>query len=134
MAALIPVLIIWRGRILPGSRNEKPSPKEVLLTFDYSGMAVFAAGIVALLLGLQFGGSTYSWSDGRTIASLTVAGVLSLMFVAIEWWEGDNAIVPGEVIGNRTVSLSSIYSATLDGAYFILTYQVSRPLHQNSVS
>lgn len=103
------------------SRDDKPSLKKVLVKFDYPGIAVFAAAIVALLLGLQFGGSSYSWSDGRTIALLTVAGVLFLIFVAIESWKGSNAIVPGKIIGNRVVSLSSIYTSTLDRAHLILT-------------
>ena len=114
---------------MPGSRDDKPPLKEILVKFDYPGIAVFAAGVVALLLGLQFGGSSYSWSGGRTIASLTVAGALFLIFAAIEWWKGSDALVPGKIIGNRVVSLSSIYTSTLDGAYFILVYQVCRPLH-----
>jgi len=123
-AALVPVLFLWRGKFVPESRDDKPPLKEVLANFDYPGMIVFAAAIVALLLGLQFGSTSYSWSDGRTIASLTVAGVLSLIFVAIEWGKGNNAIVPRRIIRNRVVSLSSIYTSTLDGAYFVMTYQV----------
>ncbi|KAK3174858.1 hypothetical protein OEA41_002104 [Lepraria neglecta] len=113
------------GPVIGGAWDYKSSLKEVLVKFDYPGIAVFAAAVVALLLGLQFGGSSYSWSDGRTIASLTIAGVLFLISAAIESWKGSDAIVPGKIIGNRVVSLSSIYTSTLDGAYFILTYQIS---------
>ena len=102
-------------------RDDKPSLKKVLVKFHYPGIAVFAAAVVALLLGLQFGGSSYLWSDGRTIASLTVAGVLFLIFATIESWKGSDAIVPGKIIGNRVGSLSSIYISTLDGAHLILT-------------
>jgi hypothetical protein len=123
-AALAPVLFFWKGKFLPPSKDDTPTAREVFAKLDYHGIVVFTAAVVALLLGLQFGGLTYKWSDRRTVASLVVAGVLFIVFSAIEWWKGDNAILPGKIIGSRVVCLASIYTATLDGAYFILTYQV----------
>ena len=125
--AMIPVLLLWKGSFIPDSGDDKPRVKEILRKFDYPGILIFAAAVVALLLGLQYGGSSYSWSDGRTISSLTVAGMLFLVFTAVEFWKGSEAIVPVEIIRNRVVSLSTIYTATLDGAYFIMTYQVCIP-------
>ena len=95
--------------------------------FDYLGVCSFAGFIVALLLGLQFGGSSYSWSDRRTIACLSVASVLSISFAIIEWRRGNNALVPMNIISNKVVNLSPFYNFMLDGAYFVLTYQVSYP-------
>ncbi|PQE20372.1 major facilitator superfamily transporter protein [Rutstroemia sp. NJR-2017a BBW] len=86
-------------------------------------MVVFTAAVVALLLGLQFGGSTYSWSDRRTVASLTVGGVIFVLFAAIEWWKGGNAILPGNIIRSRVVPLwfQAIYGLSArDSSYRII--------------
>jgi MFS family permease len=123
--AVIPILVLWRGKFLSALDDGQSSTKIALLKFDYLGILSFAAAIVALLLGLQLGSSNQSWSDGRTIAVLTLAIVLMLIFAAVEWWKGDNAILPKGIAGERVVLLSSIYTATLDGAYFVLAYQVS---------
>lgn len=96
----------------------------MMRSVDYPGIVIFAAAIIALLLGLQFGGSTYTWSDRRTIACLVVTGVLALILVLVEWRKGDKAIIPANVLCKREVSLSCLYTVGVDGAYFILTYQV----------
>ncbi|QKX56011.1 uncharacterized protein TRUGW13939_03110 [Talaromyces rugulosus] len=62
--------------------------------------------------------------DGRTIACLVIGIALSLSFMLVEWWKGDYATVPPKVIKDRVVILSSVFTATLDGAYFVVTYQV----------
>lgn len=131
-AVLIPVLYLWKGTFLPVSKDDKPSMKKIMVRFDYLGIVLFAAAVIALLLALQFGGSSYSWSDGRTIASLTTSGVFFLAFAAVEWWKGSDAMVPGKVIGKTVVSFSLIFTATLDGSYFTLTYQVCRILLGNA--
>jgi hypothetical protein len=95
-----------------------------LANIDHIGIIVFAGAVTSLLLGLQYGGSVYSWSDRRTIACLVVGVGLSLGFVLIEWCKRDDAIVPPQVIRDRVVVLASIFTATLDGAYFVVTYQV----------
>lgn len=87
-------------------------------------MVLFAAASIVLLLGLQLGGSVDSWSDGRVIACLIVAVSLFIMFCIVEKWRGSDAITPGYIVTRRTVAVSLIYTSFLDGAYFILTYQV----------
>ena len=131
---MVPILFLWRGEFLPDSRGDRPSIKEVLVKFDYLGFLVFAAAVVALLLGLQFGGSRYSWSDKRTISSLAIASILFLAFAATEWWKGSDAILPALIIRKRVVWLSLISTATLDGAYFILVYQVFRLLYKTTAT
>jgi MFS family permease len=126
VVAMVPVLILWRGHFTLELKDRNASLAKVLARVDYLGILVFIAAVVMLLLGFQFGGSSYSWSDKRTVASLTVAGALALIFSAIQWWKGSNALVPKNILGMRVVLLSSLYSAALDGAYFILAYQVRK--------
>jgi len=122
--ALVPILYLWRNKFKPQTGDDRTPVRKVLAELDYAGIVAFAAAAVTLILALQFGGATYTWSDRRTIASLTTSGVLFIIFAAIQWWKGDDAILPGRVIGTRVMIISSIYSATLDGAFFILVYQI----------
>jgi hypothetical protein len=123
------VIFLWRKRLTQKPKHKKdaqniPSPYQSLANIDHIGIVVFAGAVTSLLLGLQYGGSVYSWSDGRTIACLVIGVALSLGLLLIEWWKGDDAIVPPQAIRDRVVVLTSIFTATLDGAYFVVTYQV----------
>ena len=131
MAAAVPVLLIWKGRFIPEVDDNRPPIKTALLKLGYIGIVIFVAATTALLLALQFGGSTYTWSDGRTIASITTGLALFFIFVIFEPFKGNDALVPNRIAWTRVVMLSSIYTSTLDGAYFILVYQVCAELSSN---
>ena len=53
-----------------------------LAVFDPLGNILFLATIICLLMALQWGGSTYAYSDGRIIALLTLFGVFLLAWIA----------------------------------------------------
>ena len=59
--------------------------------FDPVGTALFLPAIIVLLLALQWGGSTYPWSDGRIIALFVVFGVLIIGFIAVQILNGENS-------------------------------------------
>ena len=60
VAAVVPVLLIWKGRFMPEVDDDRPPIKTALLKLDYIRMVISAATTTALLLALQFGGSTYT--------------------------------------------------------------------------
>ena len=62
-----------------------------LAQFDPLGTALFVPSIICLLLALQWGGTTYPWSDGRIIALFVLFGVLLIAFVAVQIWMGESA-------------------------------------------
>ncbi|PQE12793.1 hypothetical protein CJF30_00002672 [Rutstroemia sp. NJR-2017a BBW] len=47
---------------------------------DYVGILLMAGSFAALIIGLTWGGSTYSWSSGQVIGSLTAGCVGLLLF------------------------------------------------------
>lgn len=77
-----------------------------------------------LLIALQWAGITYSWSNGRIIALLTLFGVLVLVFVAVEWWVGDDAMVPKRVIKQRSIVASVVFAFTNGGARYLFAYYI----------
>jgi len=83
---------------------------------------VFLPTIICLLLALQWGGSTYAWSSGRIIALLVVFGVLTIVFIAIQLWQQENAMVPPRIMRQRTVASAAIFGSTLSASFFVVLY------------
>lgn len=109
--------------------NPKKSAKSLsvgwrnrLEAFDPWGTIVFLPMIICLLLALQWGGTTYAWSDGRVIALFVVFGVLCIVFVSIQFWKGDLATIPPRVIRQRSVAASAWFGISLGSAFFLFVY------------
>ena len=92
-----------------------------LQQFDIPGTIVFIPAVVCLLLALQWGGTTYPWSDGRVIALFVLFGVLIIAFIGIQFWKGDNATVPPRIMV-RSVIAGSWFGLFLGGAFFTLIF------------
>lgn len=96
--------------------------KNRIEAFDPWGTIVFLPMIICLLLALQWGGSTYSWSDGRVIALFVVFGVLCIIFIGIQFWKGESATIPPRVIRQRSVAASAWFGISLGAAFFLFVY------------
>ncbi|KXT02357.1 hypothetical protein AC578_188 [Pseudocercospora eumusae] len=92
--------------------------------FDLEGLAIFLPMVICLLLAMQWGGSTYPWSDGRIIALLTLFAVALVVFVGIQVWKKDNATVPLRVLRQRSIAAASWFAFTLGASFFVLTYYI----------
>ena len=111
---------------LPADTNRKPDfdlpLREKILQFDWLGLFLFIPFIVCLLLPLQWGGSTYAWSNGRIIALFILAGVLLIAFIGVQLWKKDRAMVPPSVAKQRTVWSCSLYMFAHFGSYMVISY------------
>ncbi|KAG9686977.1 major facilitator superfamily transporter, partial [Aureobasidium melanogenum] len=96
--------------------------KNRLMDFDPAGTVVFLPMIICLLLALQWGGSTYAWSNGRIIALFVVFGVLCVIFITVQFYVGDKATIPIRVIKQRSVAASAWYGVCLGAAFFLFVY------------
>ncbi|KAI8628946.1 major facilitator superfamily transporter [Xylariaceae sp. FL1651] len=95
---------------------------EFIKRFDPLGTLLFLPCVVSVLLALQWGGTTYPWSDGRIIALFVVFGVLLIAFVGVQVWAGDNATVPLRIAKQRTVASTCLYAMLTAGSFFITIY------------
>lgn len=89
---------------------------------DPVGTFFFLPSIICLLLALQWGGVTYSWSNARVIVLLVLAGVLFVIFILVQRWKGDDATVPGRIFVNRSIIAGSWFSFCNGGAMQTLFY------------
>ncbi|KAB8245115.1 major facilitator superfamily domain-containing protein [Aspergillus flavus] len=85
-------------------------------------LLIFTGSVVCLLLALQWGGTTYSWSSGRVIAPLVVAAVSFAGFIAFEVLQKDAATIPRSVILNRTTGLCLVYAFCSSAAFNVIDY------------
>ncbi|RDL36727.1 putative Efflux pump antibiotic resistance protein [Venustampulla echinocandica] len=107
------------------SQNQKINEGSVvskLKQLNFLHLFVFSGSIVCLLLALEWGGTTYSWSSGRIIGLLVVSGVAFAVFVALEVLRRESAIIPRSVLFNKTVGLCVLYAFCASAAFNLTDY------------
>jgi MFS family permease len=67
--------------------GRKEHLKEIFARVDYVGIMIFCASLASLLIGLTWGGTTYAWSSGTIIATLT-CGCIGLVIFGLWEWKG----------------------------------------------
>ncbi|KAJ6009432.1 hypothetical protein N7522_004448 [Penicillium canescens] len=121
-AIAIPFILFCLPSQPPEKQLKQESWSVVLGQFDPVGTIFFVAGIICLLIALQWGGSQEPWSDGREIALLTVFGVLIIAWAVAQWRGGDNATVPLRILRQRTVAFSTFYIFLASASFVLLIY------------
>ncbi|KAI9878040.1 MAG: hypothetical protein M1830_002091 [Pleopsidium flavum] len=96
--------------------------KERVKQFDILGTLFFIPAVVCLLLALQWGGSTYPWSDGRIITLFVVFGICFLIFIGIQFWKPEIATVNPRLLAKRSVWAAGWFAFFVGSAFFLLLY------------
>jgi hypothetical protein len=78
--------------------------------------------MVCLILALQWGGSTYSWSAPKIIGLLVTFSVLSIAFVVVEVLTPETAMVPTRVVLSRSTAGSMTFMFLLSGGLMSVVY------------
>ena len=99
------------GRLLPGIRHP-----ERVVSIDYLGASVFAAGVVPILLGLT-NKQTGDWSDPAVGGLILLGFALLALFVFIESRAKD-PIIHLELFKNRTFTSSVLATALISFGFF----------------
>ncbi|KAI8945529.1 MFS general substrate transporter [Xylaria longipes] len=122
------VTLVVIAFFFPDPVKRKQHAKETfmqrLIRFDPIGTLIFIPAIVSLLLALQWGGTTYPWSNGRIIGLFVVFGVLLLAFLFVQWRQQENATVPPRIFSNRTVWSGSFFAFSIGSAFFLFIYYI----------
>jgi len=117
------VLAIVAPRVLAAS-DRRPG------RLDLPGALTVTAGMVLLVYGLSRA-ATYSWTDTMTLATLGLAVVLLLVFLAIES-RSEHALMPFSIFAQRNRDgaylLSLIIGVSVFGVFFFLTQFVQNIL------
>lgn len=90
--------------------------------FDLIGTFLFFPSVIALLLALQWGGTTFAWSSGQIIGLFVTAGVLFNMFIGTEIWQGEGAIVPPRIFKQKNILAGVFFSFCLGASLMTTVY------------
>ncbi|OAA37406.1 Major facilitator superfamily domain, general substrate transporter [Metarhizium rileyi] len=101
----IPVMVLIFFLLdVPDQPGTQLSLQDRLRQANILGFICLVPGIICLCLLLQYGGTTYAWSDRRIIALFVVAFVLLIAFVLVQVWLPDQAILPPRIPTQRSIA------------------------------
>ncbi|KAJ9134321.1 MFS general substrate transporter [Pleurostoma richardsiae] len=121
LGGVVLVFVFFFLRI-PSESNSTDTLKDKLLQLNAEGLVALLPGVICLCLALQWGGFTYSWSDGRIIALLVIAFVLLIAFVFIQIWKPERATVPPRIFIQRSIGSGFFVSCCLGAHQTLLLY------------
>jgi EmrB/QacA subfamily drug resistance transporter len=84
---------------------------------DYPGIAAISVGLVSLLIALDQV-DDWGWGDPRVIGLLALSAVLIMAFVPIERRADRHALIPREVMRNRSFSASCVAILFMSATFF----------------
>ncbi|KUJ12924.1 MFS general substrate transporter [Mollisia scopiformis] len=119
-AVAVPVIVFCLKT--PGSDKTKSTLSEQLAKLDPLGTTCFVPSIVSLVLALQWGGTSYNWSDGRVVACLVIFAVFMMAFMGIQIWSGDKGTVPPRIIKQRSIASGAWLQFCGAGSVYVLAY------------
>jgi hypothetical protein len=82
-------------------------------------------GIVCLILALQWGGTTYAWGSGRVIVLLVIFAILFAIFIGIQAWKKDDALVPVRIAMHRSIAAGALFTFSTAGSMVVIIYYLS---------
>lgn len=91
---------------------------------DPLGTVLFLPSVVCLLLALQWGGTTYTWSNWRIILLLVLFPVLFLSFLAVQIRTPDTATLPMRILTQRTIASAFAFTFTSQASMLAITYYI----------
>lgn len=95
---------------------------ERIKEFDLQGTAVFLPAVISLLLALQWGGTKYEWSNWRIILLFVLFGVLTSLFIAIQFQKQERATIPPKMFAKRSMWSAAWFSFSLSSCFLLLVY------------
>lgn len=106
----------------PHKKHEAASVLTHFKRLDPLGTFLYVPAVVCLLLALQWGGSTYAWSNGRIIALFVLFGVLLIAFGAVQALNPETATIPARVITQRSIFCATLFTLFLAGSMMMTVY------------
>ena len=93
-----------------------------VLGLDLIGNFILIIAAVMFFLALQFQESGFAWDSARIIGLLVGTGLTTIIFIFWQRKQGDEALLPGKIITQRSVAVSCIAAFFIYGTLLIHAY------------
>jgi len=90
---------------------------------DIPGFLLVTASVVCYLLAMQWGGALKSWGSADVIGTLVGCVVLFFAFLAVEWFQGERALLLPKILKNRAIAHGCAFS------FLCVTLSLISPCH-----
>ncbi|KAH4610068.1 hypothetical protein HBI56_144330 [Parastagonospora nodorum] len=141
--AMVMIFLLMRKELVQGRVTAKAGESRRLgyisglRIIDWPGMIMFILGIGLIILAIQWGGTSYAWSDAATVAPLVIGAILCIGFFVYEYLLGPDRVVarifpkqipmiPSTLFRKKDTSLLMIvnFSAgiSLVSAFYFISY------------
>jgi len=116
------VIILLFFRTPQAARPQQASLVEKLWQMDFPGTFTIMAATCCYLLAMQWGGTSKAWNSSDVIGTLVGFGLLIIVFIVIEYFSGDRALLQGRLLKDRTLMAVSAYIFMVAGVFFTMVY------------
>ncbi|KAI4242031.1 MAG: hypothetical protein L6R40_004258 [Gallowayella cf. fulva] len=97
---------------------------EIIKQMDIPGTVVLLASFICYILALQWGGVDKPWSSADVIGCLIGWILLTILFLVIQYYQNDRALLVGRILKQRNVAALSAFIFFLNSANFLLVYNL----------
>ncbi|KAH7062485.1 major facilitator superfamily domain-containing protein [Macrophomina phaseolina] len=125
------IIFVW----FQTPKKAKPVEAPLLEKFyqmDPLGTFFLLAAFTCLILALQWGGTTKAWRDSEVIGTLVGFVLLIIVFVGIQIWLDDRALLVPRLMKQKTIAFLSVLQFFGSGAFMLLLYYL--PIYFQVVS
>lgn len=114
--------------VLKINRDNNPdhlSTRERILKLDLIGASIIVPAVICLLLALQWGGTTYPWSNSRIIGLFVGFALLAIIFIYSQIKLGDKGTLPPRLFKNRNVACALVFACFFGSGFFTLIFYLA---------
>ena len=93
------------------AHTAKASLKDKILQMDLPGAALILAAVCCYVLAIQGGGIKKPWNSSEVIGLLVGFALIIIAFAAVEYIQGERALLPTRLIKDRRMIASCAFMA-----------------------
>lgn len=90
--------------------KEQLTLNEMVLLMDLPGALIALAAVLCYVLALQRGGIAEPWNSPHVYGTLIGFGLLFVLFISVEWWQGHRAMCATYLLKRRLIWVGCVYS------------------------
>lgn len=95
---------------------------QLIKQLDIPGIVTLIPGVICLLLALQWGGSTFSWSNVRIIVLFILFGILAISFIAVQIFTPKTRTIPNSLFQSRSIGFTTWYTGCTFSLFLVMIY------------